>query len=42
MNPKGHHQRGYLPHRDYGTALQAITFREADCLPQYHHQKMEN
>lgn len=33
MIPKGHHQRGYLPHRDYGGALQAITFREADSLP---------
>lgn len=33
MKPKGHHQRGYLPHRDYGGALQAITFREADSLP---------
>ena len=33
MNLKGHHQRGYLPHRDYGSALQAITFREADSLP---------
>ena len=33
MQHKGHHQRGYLPHRDYGGALQAITFREADSLP---------
>jgi len=33
MEPKGHHRRGYLPHRDYGGALQAITFREADSLP---------
>ncbi|MDP4626479.1 MAG: hypothetical protein NWT08_15240 [Akkermansiaceae bacterium] len=33
MTPKGHHQRGYLPHRDYGGALQAITFRLADSLP---------
>lgn len=33
MEPKGHHQRGYLPHRDYAGALQAITFREADSLP---------
>ena len=33
MIPKGHHQRGYLPHRDYGGALQAITFRLADSLP---------
>ena len=33
MQPKDHHQRGYLPHRDYGGALQAITFREADSLP---------
>ena len=35
MSQKGHHQRGYLPHRDYGSALQAITFREADCLPSH-------
>ena len=33
MKPKGHHQRGYLPHRDYGSAVQAITFREGDSLP---------
>ena len=33
MIPKGHHQRGYLPHRDYGASLQAITFRLADSLP---------
>ncbi|MFD2256309.1 transposase [Luteolibacter algae] len=33
MIPKGHHQRGYLPHRDYGGALQTITFRLADSLP---------
>lgn len=33
MNPKGHHQRGYLPHRDYEGALQALTFRLADSLP---------
>ncbi len=35
MDPKGRHQRGYLPHRDYGSALQAITFREADSLPSH-------
>ena len=35
MNPKGHHQRGYLPHRDYGGSSQAITFREADSLPSH-------
>jgi REP element-mobilizing transposase RayT len=35
MEPKGHHKRGYLPHRDYGDALQAITFREADSLPEH-------
>lgn len=33
MEPKGHHERGYLPHRDYGGALQAVTFREKDSLP---------
>lgn len=33
MEPKGRHQRGYLPHRDYGRSLQAITFRENDSLP---------
>lgn len=33
MKPKGHHERGYLPHRDYGGALQAVTFRETDSLP---------
>jgi REP element-mobilizing transposase RayT len=35
MEPKGRHQRGYLPHRDYGSALQALTFRETDCLPKH-------
>ena len=35
MSQKGQHQRGYLPHRDYGSALQAITFREADSLPSH-------
>lgn len=33
MIPKGHHQRGYLPHRDYGGSIQAITFRLVDSLP---------
>ncbi len=35
MDPKGRHQRGYLPHRDNGSAIQAITFREADSLPSH-------
>ncbi|MGE9268648.1 MAG: REP-associated tyrosine transposase [Verrucomicrobiales bacterium] len=33
FSPKGHHERGYLPHRDYGGALQAVTFRTADSVP---------
>jgi REP element-mobilizing transposase RayT len=33
MLPKGRHQRGYVPHRDYSGVLQAITFREAGSLP---------
>ena len=33
MQPKGHHNRGYLPHRDYGDSLQGITFREVDSIP---------
>ena len=33
MPHKGTYSRGYLPHRDYPGALQAITFRLADSVP---------
>lgn len=33
MSQKGTYHRGYLPHRDYPDALQAITFRLADSMP---------
>ncbi|RYD46482.1 MAG: hypothetical protein EOP85_07335 [Verrucomicrobiaceae bacterium] len=34
MSHKGVHDRGYLPHWDFGNSVQAITFRLADSLPQ--------
>jgi REP element-mobilizing transposase RayT len=34
MAPKGWHSRGYLPHFDSPEAIQFITFRLADSLPQ--------
>lgn len=33
MEHKGTYSRGYLPHRDYPGAIQAITFRLADSVP---------
>lgn len=31
--PRSWHKRGYLPHNDAGTLIQAITYRLADSLP---------
>lgn len=33
MLPKLRHERGYLPHWDFGCGIQAITYRLADSLP---------
>ena len=33
VQPKGRHERGYLPHCDFSGRAQAVTFRLADSLP---------
>ena len=40
--PKGWYSRGYLPHFDSIYALQSITFRLADSIPQEKLRQLEN